>query len=71
MDKNQKAIRSLIENHLIYSNDSRERKNLIEIYHSLEPQETKSELKSKMGIIYLGMAGIAVALSLLAHLITR
>ena len=75
MDKNQKAIRSLIEHHLIYSHDSRERKNLIDIYHiqdgtqETKPEPTKSE--NGMGIIYLGMTGIVFALTLLAHLINQ
>lgn len=74
MDKNQKAIRSLIEHHLIYSQGFGERKSLIDIYRTIDgTQETTPEPKPNngKGIIYLGMTGIVFALSLLAHLITR
>ena len=75
MDKNAKALRSLIEHNLIYSQDYRERKNLIDIYHIQDgTQETKPEPKKSengMGIFYLAMAGTVFALTILAHLITR
>lgn len=74
MDKNTKAIRSLIEHQIIYSQGFGERRNLIDIYHITEgTQETNPEPKptNRLGIIYLGMTGIVFALTLLAHLINQ